>query len=74
MNGGPKHGPYYARYWWQNGRRHKTYIRSVDAPEAVAACADRRQAERVTRSAAEASRQAWRRIRTFIRDFEHGRL
>src|SRR4051812_29091400 len=72
MNGGPKHGPYYARYWWQGGRRYKAYVRSNDAPEAFAACADRRWAERVDRSVAGASRQEWRHLLTLIREIEHG--
>jgi hypothetical protein len=34
MNGGPRHGPYYARYWWEGGIRHKAYVRKGEAPEA----------------------------------------
>src|SRR5688500_13772866 len=50
MNGGPQHGPYYARYWWVGGIRRKAYVRKGDATEAVAACADRRRADRQART------------------------
>jgi hypothetical protein len=73
MNGGPRHGPYYARFWWRDGRRHKAYVRQADAPRAVAACADRREQERRARAEAEAHRQEWRRIRELIRELEHDR-
>ena len=46
MQGGPKHGPYYARYWWQDGRRYKRYVRQQDAEQVAAACSARRAAER----------------------------
>src|SRR5947208_107817 len=57
MSGGPKHGPYYARYWWEGGIRRKAYVRKGEATESIAACAERRQAERAARAEAEANRQ-----------------
>jgi hypothetical protein len=55
MNGGPKHGPYYARYWWRDGRRYKRYVRQGDAQQLAAACADRRATERAERAQADAA-------------------
>ena len=72
MSGGPKHGPYYARYWWQDGRRHKRYVRQHDAAAVVAACSARREAERSERAQADEARQAWREIRALLREIEHG--
>ena len=72
MCGGPKHGPYYTRYWWRDGRRHKRYVRRQDAGQLVAACADRRETEREERAGARAARQAWRDVRALIREIEHG--
>jgi len=72
MNGGPKHGPYYARYWWRDGRRHKRYVRQHDAADVAAACSTRREAERREREQADEARQAWRAIRALIRELEHG--
>ena len=72
MQGGPKHGPYYARFWWQGGRRYKRYVRRADATEAAETCSTRRETERFQRAEAEASRQAWREVRDWNREFEHG--
>ena len=72
MNGGPKHGPYYARYWWRDGRRYKRYVRQHDAAIAAMACSARREAERREREQADEARQAWRAIRALIRELEHG--
>jgi hypothetical protein len=72
MHGGPKHGPYYTRYWWQDGRRQKRYVRREDAAESAAACAVRRQIEKDARARAEAAREEWRNVRALIRSLEHG--
>jgi len=72
MQGGPKHGPYYARYWWQDGRRFKRYVRQDDGVHAAAACAERRAADRDARAQAASLREAWRDMRTMIREVEHG--
>jgi hypothetical protein len=72
MRGGPKHGPYFARYWWQDGRRHKRYVRQHDAADAAIACAARREAERSERGQADEARQAWQAIRALLREIEHG--
>ena len=71
-NGGPKHGPYYARYWWRDGRRHKCYVRQEDAAQAAAACADRREAERSERARTAETRKWWREVRALIKEIEHG--
>ena len=72
MNGGPKHGPYYARYWWRDGRRYKRYVRRLEAADIVAACSARREAERREREQADEARRAWQEIRALIRGIEHG--
>jgi FPC/CPF motif-containing protein YcgG len=71
MRGGPKHGPYYARYWWQDGRRWKQYVRQQDAADVAVACSARRVSERNERDRAEEARQAWRDIRALLREIEH---
>jgi hypothetical protein len=72
MGGGPKHGPYFRRYWWQDGRRHKRYVRQRDAADVAAACAARRETERIERANAAQAREAWRVICELIREIEHG--
>jgi hypothetical protein len=72
MQSGPKHGPYFARYWWRDGRRYKSYVRQDDAAIITAACADRLASERAARAQADAAHQAWREVRALIREIEHG--
>jgi hypothetical protein len=70
MHGGPKHGPYYARYWWRDGRRYKRYVRQRDVADVVAACSVRRESERDGRATAEEARRAWRDVLALIREVE----
>lgn len=72
MRGGAKHGPYFARYWWRDGRRLKRYVRLGDAASAASACAERRAAECQARAAVGAATDAWRGMRDMIREAEHG--
>jgi hypothetical protein len=71
MQGGPRHGPYFARYWWKNGRRYKHYVRQQDAVTLSELCVERRTAERQQREQAEATRQSWRNVRALLREIEH---
>ena len=70
MQGGPGHGPYYARFWWRDGRRYKRYVRQGDAQQFAAACSDRRATEREQRARAEEAHQAWRDVLALIREIE----
>lgn len=72
MHGGPKHGPYYARYWWHDGRRYKRYVRQQDVVAAQASCTQRRASERDERAQAETAHRAWREVRELLRGIEHG--
>jgi len=72
MRDGPKHGPYFRRFWWQDGRRCRRYVRKEEAVDFAAACAIRREAERAERERNDATRQAWREVRTLIREVERG--
>jgi len=71
MRDGPKHGPYFTRYWWRDGRRYKRYVRRQDAAPLVAACANRRETERQERVRADEARQAWQEVRALLRETEH---
>jgi hypothetical protein len=72
MHGGPKHGPYYVRYWWQDGRRRKCYVRQQDATMIAAACAARREGERAQRVQADEAHEAWRSVLALVREVERG--
>ena len=71
-HGGPKHGPYYYRFWWQDGRRYKRYVRRADAEHTATACAGRRVTEHNQRKQAEGTRQRWRELLALIREVERG--
>jgi len=70
MNGGPRHGPYYIRYWREGGRRHKEYIRLDAAQERRTACDERRSREREDRRRIEDGRKAWRTLLGALRAYE----
>ena len=71
-NGGPKHGPYFARYWREGGRRRKETVRLTDAPERRAACDGRRARHREERRQATEAWGAWRTLLREIRRYERG--
>lgn len=35
---GEHHGPYWYRFWWEDGRKHKAYVRKADLEAVQAAC------------------------------------
>jgi hypothetical protein len=69
---GPRHGPYYVRFWREGGRRYRSYVRQRDADQVAAACTERRESDRARRVQDEAAREAWRRVRALLRSIEHG--
>jgi hypothetical protein len=69
-NGGPKHGPYYTRYWREGGRRHKEYIRLTDAEARRDGCDKRRQMDRQGRRVIGEGRRAWRTLLEALRQYE----
>ena len=69
-NGGAKHGPYFARYWREGGRRRKEAIRLAEAPPRRAACDARREREREARREAAEALDAWRALLGEIRKYE----
>jgi hypothetical protein len=74
MKGGPRHGPYFARYWRAGTRRLKEYIRLDEVSARRAACDERRSQEREARRRVEDGRKAWRALLVALRAFErHGR-
>ena len=69
-SGGPKHGPYYTRYWREGGRRRKEYIPLADVEERRQACDQRRQARRQCRLLVVETRRTWSRLVGALRDYE----
>jgi hypothetical protein len=70
MRGSPRHGPYYTRYWREDGRRRKESIRLADAPDHRAACDARRRRERDGRRPVAQAWDTWRAILGEVRRHE----
>ncbi len=70
MRGGPKHGPYFARYWREGGRRRTEYVRLADVAERRAACDERRHLRRGARELTKETRQTWRTLLGALREYE----
>ena len=60
---GSLHGPYYFRYWRENGVLRKEYVRHADLEQVRAQCEARRQFHRELAI----SRQELRRISAFLK-------
>jgi hypothetical protein len=69
-NGGPKHGPYYTRYWREGGRRRKEYIPLADVQARREACDRRRLANRQLRWLIADRRGTWSRLFGALREYE----
>jgi len=48
---GELHGPYYYRFWRENGKLHKMYVKREDLAEVQEACEARRRERRELRAA-----------------------
>jgi hypothetical protein len=70
MQGGPRHGPYFTRYWREGGRRRKEYIRLDAAQERRVGCDERRSREREDRRRVDEGRTSWRALLGALRAFE----
>jgi hypothetical protein len=63
---GQPHGPYYYRFYRENGKLKKQYVRPADLEEVQAACQARRQARHDLRD----GWQMWRRLLAGVRELE----
>src|SRR4051812_47866632 len=68
--GGPRHGPYYLRYWREGGRRRKEYVRLDEAQKRRAACDERRSRECEGRRRLVEGRTSWRALVATLRAYE----
>ncbi len=63
---GELHGPYFYRFWREDGRLRKTYVKQADAKKLLAAQA----AERRRQSEFHTSLELWRRLQDVLRGME----
>ncbi len=67
---GALHGPYFYRFWREDGRLRKVYVRPTDVEEVMAACAAERELLRAGRIARALDREDWCRLVARIREVE----
>src|SRR5262249_13256789 len=60
---GRSHGPYFYRFWREDGRQRKCYVKRTDLADVRAACEARRQARREL----SAGWEEWRQIVSVVR-------
>ena len=70
---GELHGPYYYRFWRENGKLHKTYVKREDLAEVQEACEARRRERRELRAAMQEFRDLLSIIRRIESDDRLGR-
>jgi hypothetical protein len=63
---GQLHGPYFARFWRENGRLRKAYVRKGDVEDVRGRCVARRQ----SLSACRAAMQDLREMAAFLKELE----
>jgi hypothetical protein len=63
---GQQHGPYFYRFWREDGKLKKEYVRAVDLEEVRARCEARRQ----FRQELETGWQTWRDLLAAVREVE----
>jgi hypothetical protein len=63
---GELHGPYHSRFWWEDGRLRKVYVRPAELDEVRARCEARRRARRTLQDGWD----TWRALRAAVREVE----
>ena len=65
---GELHGPYYYRFWREDGRLRKAYVRPADLPAVSVACDEERQFLRIGRLARALGQQDWSRLARLLKE------
>ena len=67
---GTVHGPYYYRFWREDGRLRKAYVKPADLPAVRAACEEERRFLRLGRLARALGQKNWSRLVALLREVE----
>ncbi len=67
---GQLHGPYFYRFWREDGRLRKAYVKPADLAVVRAACDSERELLRAGRLARALGRQDWQRLVALLREME----
>ena len=71
---GAPHGPYFYRYWRQDGHLHKTYVPRDEVETVRSQCRARQEEQREERRTERETLDYLRRVRLYLREVErHGR-
>ncbi len=65
---GERHGPYYYRFWREDGRLRKRYVPAAEVAAVQAACEKRRLREELARTDLLGGRQTWRALSARLRE------
>ena len=68
--GGTFHGPYFYRFWREDGRLRKAYVKPADLAAVRAACEAERELLRAGRIARALGRQDWQHLVALLREVE----
>jgi hypothetical protein len=68
---GALHGPYFYRFWRENGRLRKAYVKPADLEAVRAACAKERQLNMTRRILHALGFNDWRRLTALLREGEN---
>jgi len=66
---GELHGPFFYRFWREDGRLRKEYVRKIDVVITQAACDARREEARAVRQAGCWSMGHWRELQKLLREY-----
>ncbi len=67
---GERHGPYYYRFWRENGRLRRAYIKPADVAAVRAACAREREVKQTRRILHALEMNDWRQLTALLRERE----
>jgi len=68
---GDLHGPYWYRFWREDGRLRKAYVRQTDVPAVRAACTEERQTKRMLGLMRALAREDWSRLASLLSEVAH---
>ncbi len=69
---GTLHGPYYYRFWREDGRLRKQYVRLAEVTSVRAACDEHRDTRRLFREFRDIGRREWSRLADLLKEADDG--
>jgi hypothetical protein len=67
---GDLHGPYFYRFWREDGQLRKAYVKRADVAQVRAACAEDRKSRQLFRAMRDLGSRQWQHLQSLIREYE----